>query len=213
MARAVKRRSYDMANRARQARETRRRIIEAAAELFLREGYAATPVAAIAEKAGVALPTVYASVGGKAELLRAVTETTIRGDDDATPMADRGEWRDILDEPDPHRKLKAFVGFHRAICDREALVFAQIEAAAGADPAAGDLLAEHDHGRYEMQQALARSLPARRLRPGLNPGTAADVIWTLASERTYLALVRDRGWQPDAYEQWLFDQLVAALLP
>ena len=31
---------------------------------------------------------------------------------------------------------------------------------------------------------------------------AADVIWTLASERTYLALVRDRGWSPARYERW-----------
>lgn len=202
-----------MANRARQAHETRRRIVDAAAELFLRDGYAATPIPAIAEKAGVAVPTVYASVGGKADLLRAVTETTIRGDDEATPMANRDDWRDILEEADPPRKLKAFARFHRAICDREALVFAQVEAAAGADPGAADLLAEHDQGRYDMQKSLARSLTQRRLRPGLKPSVAADIIWTLASERTYLALVRDRGWTPDAYEQWLFDQLVAALLP
>ncbi len=43
--------------------------------------------------------------------------------------------------------------------------------------------------------------------------TAADSIWTLASERTYLALVRDRGWSPDDYEAWLPGQLAAALLP
>ena len=42
---------------------------------------------------------------------------------------------------------------------------------------------------------------------------AADVIWTLASERTYLALVRDRGWKPGHYERWVAEQLVAALSP
>ncbi len=42
---------------------------------------------------------------------------------------------------------------------------------------------------------------------------AADVIWTLASERTYLALVRDRGWTPQKYERWVAEQLIAALLP
>lgn len=213
MPRTVKRRSYDMANRGRQARETRRRIVEAAAELFLRDGYAATSIPAIAEKAEVAVPTVYASVGGKADLLRAVTETTIRGDDDATPMAGRAAWRAIDEEPDPHRKLKAFARFHREICDREALVFAQIEAAAGADPGAAALLAEHDRGRYEMQESLARGLARGGLRPGLKATVAADITWTLASERTYLALVRDRGWTPHAYEQWLYQQLVAALLP
>ena len=42
---------------------------------------------------------------------------------------------------------------------------------------------------------------------------AADVIWTLASERTYLALVRDRGWSPSRYERWVAQQLAGALLP
>jgi len=39
------------------------------------------------------------------------------------------------------------------------------------------------------------------------------MVWTLASERTYLALVRDRGWTADGYERWLAEQLGAALLP
>ena len=38
---------------------------------------------------------------------------------------------------------------------------------------------------------------------------AADSVWTLASERTYLALVRNRGWSPDRYERWLTEQLAA----
>ena len=51
------------------------------------------------------------------------------------------------------------------------------------------------------------------MKPGLKARPAADAIWTLASERTYLALVRDRGWKPKAYERFVADQLVAALLP
>jgi hypothetical protein len=89
-------------------------------------------------------------------------------------------------------------------------VFAQIEAAAGGDPEATALLAEHDRRRYETQTRLAQSLRGRR--PDLPVRAAADIIWTLASERTYLALVRDRGWTPEAYERWLADQLAAALL-
>lgn len=209
----VKGSRYDMALRGTQARETRRRIVAAAAELFIGDGYAATTIPAIAQQAGVAVPTVYASVGGKAELLRAVTETTIRGDDDTTPMRRRAAWLEVLAELDPLQKLKAFAAFHRGICDREALVFAQIEAAAGGDPGAAELLREHDTGRYEMQEKLARSLArGKQLRPGLKTKAAADVIWTLASERTYLALVRDRGWTPAAYERWLADQLATALL-
>ena len=64
------------------------------------------------------------------------------------------------------------------------------------------------------QSRLARRLRRRgRLRAGLTATEAADVdIWTLASERTYLALVNARGWTPDRYESWLVAQLVAGLL-
>ena len=93
-------------------------------------------------------------------------------------------------------------------------MFAQLEAAAGTDPEATQLLAEHDQRRYETQRRLARSLHRdNKLKPNLRSRDAADVIWTLASERTYLALVRERGWKADTYERWIAEQLAAGLLP
>jgi AcrR family transcriptional regulator len=214
MASPVKKRPYDSSNRARQARETRRRIVEAAALLFEREGYSATTMRAIAETAGVAVPTVYASLRSKANILRAVVELTVRGDDEAVPLASRAGWQEIERQPDPREQLALFARLHRQICDREAAVFAQLEAAAGADAEATQLLAEHDQRRYQTQRRLARSLHRRKqLKPGLAARQAADVIWILASERTYLGLVGDRGWKADNYERWVAEQLVAALLP
>jgi AcrR family transcriptional regulator len=210
----VKRRSYDSSNRARQARETRRRIVEAAAELFVRDGYAATSIAAIAGEAGVAVPTVYASLRNKANILRAVVQLTIRGDDEATPLERRADWGEMEAEEDPRRRLARFASLHREVCDREAAVFAQLDAAAGADPEATEMLAAHDRMRYSTQRRLARGLHRRgELRPGMHAREAADVIWTLASERTYLALVRDRGWKAERYERWVAEQLAAGLLP
>src|SRR5215207_3604806 len=102
MASRVKGRPYDSSNRARQARETRRRIIEAAAELFAREGYSATSIRAIAENAGVAVPTVYATLRSKANILRAVVELTVRGDDEAAPLAVRADWQCDLNRSPHH---------------------------------------------------------------------------------------------------------------
>jgi TetR/AcrR family transcriptional regulator, regulator of autoinduction and epiphytic fitness len=210
----VKHRPYDSSNRARQARETRRRIVEAAALLFEREGYSATSIRAIAEEAEVAVPTVYASLRSKANILRAVVDLNVRGDDEAAPLASRAEWQEMERERSPRQQLAVFAHRYRQICDREAPVFAQLEAAAGADPEATQLLAEHDQRRYETQRRLARSLHRRKqLKPGLAARVAADIIWTIASERTYLALVRDRGWKADNYERWVAEQLAAALLP
>jgi hypothetical protein len=68
--------------------------------------------------------------------------------------------------------------------------------------------------RYQDHQRLAKTLhQTGHTRPGLSSRRAADVIWALANERTYLALVRDRRWSPQEYEDWLADQLLAALLP
>jgi TetR/AcrR family transcriptional regulator, regulator of autoinduction and epiphytic fitness len=210
----INQRSYDRSNRARQARETRRRIVEAAAHLFVRDGYAATSIAAIAKEAEVAVPTVYATLRSKAGILRAVVDLTVRGDDEQRPLSSREEWTEMERESDPGAKLARFARLHREICDREAAVFAQLEAAAGADPDATELLAEHDRRRYETQSRLARSLHrAKQLRPALSAREAADLIWTLASERTYLALVRDRTWKPARYERWVAEQLSLALLP
>jgi len=65
----VKRR-YNATRRRQAAARTRVAILDAAREMFTERGYLATPMAAIAERAGVALDTVYASIGRKPELAR-----------------------------------------------------------------------------------------------------------------------------------------------
>ena len=91
---AVKR-SYSSTKRQAQARETRRSILEAALELFVTSGYAATSIQTIAEQAGVAVQTVYAVFGTKRELLRQLIESTIAGDDEPLPISDRPDVRAV----------------------------------------------------------------------------------------------------------------------
>src|SRR5687768_11063060 len=73
-------RTYDASNRQRAAAETRDRIAVAAARLFERDGYAETSIQTIATEAGVAVPTVYASLRNKAGVLRAVVERSVRAE-------------------------------------------------------------------------------------------------------------------------------------
>lgn len=56
---ALKRRSYQLKRRAESAEETRRRIVQATAELHSEQGIAATTMKQIAERAGVGIGTVY----------------------------------------------------------------------------------------------------------------------------------------------------------
>jgi TetR/AcrR family transcriptional regulator, regulator of autoinduction and epiphytic fitness len=188
----VKRRSYDSSTRARQAQETRRRIVEAAAALFVRDGYSATSISAIADGAGVAVPTVYASLRSKANILRAVVELTVRGDDETAPLASRRRWQEMERQQDPREQLALFAHLHRQICDREAAVFAQLEAAAGADPEARQLLAEHDQRRYDTQRRLARSLHRRKQLKTGTSGPRGRRRHLDARERAHLSRARTR---------------------
>ena len=60
-------RSYTSPVRADQARQTRKRIVDAGAALFAERGYGATTIDAIAEAAGVSRKTVFDSVGRQGE--------------------------------------------------------------------------------------------------------------------------------------------------
>ena len=211
---AVKARRYDMSNRARQATETRRRIAEAAARLFVRDGYGATTINAIAAEAGVAVPTVYATLKTKQAILWAVIELTARGDADQAPLAERQWWREMERERDPRETLAKFARIHREICDREAAVFTVLETAANVDPEVAPVMRQKEQARYSDQSRVVRSLKRQgQLRAGLSVRKASDIIWALATERSYLALVRDRDWRAEDYEDWLSEQLAAALLP
>jgi hypothetical protein len=67
---------------------------------------------------------------------------------------------------------------------------------------------------YSYQQRLARSLAAHgALREGLSEATTTDIMWAIANPNTYYALVSERRWTPEAYEQWLAHMLTCALLP
>lgn len=215
MVREVKRvaRSYDNSNRVEQARQTRRRVVDAARRLFVRDGYAATTIQAIADEAGVATQTVYAAFGSKVEVLKRLFDTSIAGDDQAMRMVERPEWRAWESEQDVKRLIAAFVRVNRNVCERTADVVGVVAAAAGSHPEIADMWEQAETARYDDQRRLADHLAGRGLLPStLSAGRAADIVWTLAGPGPYTDLVRRRGWHGPEYEEWLCAQLRCALL-
>ena len=55
-------------------RKSRVRILKEAAEIFISQGYAGSPVSLIAERAGVPIPSIYYHFGSKLELLATIVE-------------------------------------------------------------------------------------------------------------------------------------------
>lgn len=211
MTAAVNTRRYDSSNRRRQAEETRLRILEAARKLFVRDGYTATTMTAIATEAGVAIQTVYASAKTKRDIFQAILDIAVSGHDEPVALISSAAWRDIEMETRVEKKMRLFARLHRQICEREAALIA-VMADAG-DPEIRALMQQNAQRRYKDQHQLASHLAALgALDAALTTDRATDIIWTLASEQSYLSLVRDRGWDPVDYEAWLAMQLNTSLL-
>jgi AcrR family transcriptional regulator len=198
-------RGYNMNLRQEQSRETRRRIVEAARTLYLARGYQAVTMADIAERAGVAYQTVYATFGNKLRLTQEIIWTTfeVAGVNDVITDGrashDPGDW------------LRGAARASRLVGERlaELLRFLQ----ESGDPS---LLAEYrkvQSRRREQESDLASKLTASgRLRAGLDRDQTWDILWVLSGTHLYEQLVVQQGWTPDAYESWLADVMITQIL-
>jgi AcrR family transcriptional regulator len=199
----VKRR-YDATRRRQAAARTRAAILDAARDLFTERGYAATPMTAIAGRAGVALDTVYASVGRKPELARLLIETAISGTDQAIPAGQRDYVRAIQAAPDADTKISIYAAAVAAIAPRMAPVLGIIQQAARDEPELARLWAEIAERRAaNMRRFVADLATVTALR--LDPDQAADIVWATNSAEMYQLLAGQRGWSPQRYERFLAD--------
>lgn len=196
-----------MSRRAEQALETKRLIVDAARRLFVTQGYGATSVAQIAEEAGVALPTVYASVGTKPTLLRLLLD---RIDEEAGIGALIPE---LLASTDAARVLALQVQITRQLAERCGDVIAALQSAAGVEPELGDVfaagIARHRAG---AKATIDRIAELGGLRDGVPPDEAVAVLAALTAPSLYASLTREHGWSFDRCEEWLTRVLAVELL-
>jgi AcrR family transcriptional regulator len=195
------------------AQTSRREILEAAHRLFLKRGYVATSVPAIATEAGVAVQTIYNTVGSKREVLGGVVELAVRGPHyPATPAQSVGER--IRAAGDPKAIVDLLVDWLVEAHARSAAIYLAIREAAAVDAEAAELEQTLADERFSGYRTAARELArAGGLRAGLGPDQAAATIWTLGHPDTYRYLCQRRGWSAGRYRRWLSDELSAALLP
>jgi TetR/AcrR family transcriptional regulator, regulator of autoinduction and epiphytic fitness len=204
-------RPYSSARREALANETRRSILDAAHEQFVATGYAATTVQAIADRAGVAVQTVYAVFGTKREVLRQLIERTIAGDDDQLPMPERADARSISDEPDARRRAELDAAASRSIIERVAPIVRIATEAAASDPELAAMM-EMVKAARRQEMTAATSILAGPDGLRLPREEAAATLYVLYSPQVADMLIGDYKWTAERYEKWLARMILVAVL-
>jgi AcrR family transcriptional regulator len=214
MSEAVKgARRYQSPLREEAARHTRRRIREAAAALFVEQGFVATTMKQVAAAATVAERTVYLAYPTKAALFREVVGVAIVGDELPVPVVEREEFRAAMDDPDGRRALASVARYSAGLLDRAGDLIMAGELSSGADPDMRRFSDDNSAAMASDMSAFAEALERHgSLRPGLDVDRAAGILFTLLSPHVHHLLRRHRGWTTDEYEAWLRESLVTQLL-
>jgi AcrR family transcriptional regulator len=189
-----------------QAQQTKRRIARAARRLFASGGYAETSIEAVAREAGVAARTVYASLGGKKQVLAAICDEWL-AESNVSTIAGR-----IMSAADPRQRLELIAHLNRRQWELGQDVVPMLEAAASSDPDVARMLSVWKQQRAAMIAEAVRGI-ASSLRPGAAPDWTAATVRALSSPGVFDELVRGEGWSPEQYEEWLALLLAALLLP
>ena len=194
------------------AMETQQAIVRAASELFLARGYHATSIGLVAAEAGVAVQTIYNSVGSKRDLLSRVLDFAAAGERAPAPVAQFMREQAEAD-PDPRRLIAQLVEFWGGALPRTAPVFRVIAEGAAVDPEIAELERARSAQRLANYGHAARMLSERgALRRGMTIEAAAAAIFAIGHPETYRALVLDGDWDDATWARWATDALEHSLL-
>ena len=189
------------------AAATRNEILLAARSLFGELGYAQTSIQAVAERAGVSVPTIYSSVGPKVALAKALV-----GMVDFRIAGAQARER-LPSETDPLAIIALGAHVTRVLHENFGDIVRSLRDAAKVEPEVAEVsemgIKFHDLGSRAMAERLAE---LGCLRAGLEVQEAADVIGLLTDHDCYESLVRRYGWSHDRAEAWVKAALVSLLL-
>ena len=197
-------RAYDGSRRQADALERQRRIVAAATDLFIRQGFGATSINQIASAADVSAQTIYATYTSKAGVQQiGGLDVAVAGDFDDVPVIERVPPLAGASPTQLFARFAEFAGIVRALNERVAPLIRVLEQAASSDAVLGQLRSQLvDAIRTDALQWVGQ-LGADRLRPDLSEQEAADVLATTSSPAVYSILTEDSGWTPEQYERWL----------
>lgn len=185
---------------------TRRRIVQAAATLFARDGYQGTTMTAIAKEAGVSTQSVHLA-GPKSSLLMAAFELTLAGDEGTHPLYERPAVAAIMELP-PAEALPAYVRFLADANARTIGIERALYVAAETDEAVNALVSDLNIRRHnDITMAITWCAAHGLLHGDVDPTERTETLTYLVSPETYRFFARERGWSDEHYRQWLTDAI------
>lgn len=192
--------------RQRHADVTRQAILLAARALFAEKGYANTPIRLLAEQAGVAVQTVYATFGSKPRVLVGLLD--LIDQQSVEPIVGR-----LMKAEDPGEMLNLVAAMERQVREQASDVLRLVVQGAATDAEVAAVWQQGlDRHRDGVQRTCERLARSGHLRPGLAVDDAIDTMLALTSLEAHDEIVNRRGRSHDDYERWLASALRHSLL-
>src|SRR6516164_2837974 len=141
-----RKRPYQSLVRQRQAGDTRRRIVEATRQFLEKEGYAGMTIGAIARRAGVSVPSIYAIFKSKTGILRELLDQSTFGAD-----YEKGV-QQALSARDPEARLRFVARIASQFHEAQGATFDLLRGAGVVAPELSKFEQHREHVRYERQE-------------------------------------------------------------
>lgn len=189
------------------AAATRTEVLGAARRLFAENGYAATTINQVADEAGVAVQTVYSSVGSKAALVLALNDL-IDAESGVGELAGQ-----VARADDAQAALHLAVRLTRQLNERCGDI---LRVLLGAEPSDADVAAAVRDGmvRHRAGAELigGRLATLGALATGVDAEQAATSFAVMTSPASWRQLTTEYGWSFDRGEAWVLSSLSTLLL-
>jgi AcrR family transcriptional regulator len=173
-------------------------------------------MAAIADRAGVAVQTVYLGFRTKSGLLEELVGNAVLGRTREGQIGRPDETEAFgraLDEPDGFTALALWVDAALPVFERTSAIGDAGRSAYLSDPEIADWWVRSEALRLDACVRMVQALADHgSLRSGLTVQEGADVLGTTLSPQSFLAFTIDRGWTVDHLGAWLKDALPRLLL-
>src|ERR671933_259449 len=137
---------------ARRVARTEAELMDAAHDLFLEQGYVATTLVQVAQRAGLAARTVYVRFGTKATLFKRVVDRALVGDTEPIDVAHRPRTIDAMTAESLEARIEAFADACVGVAERAGPLF---EVAAQAEAVEPEVAEAADAGRRATAELCA----------------------------------------------------------